>query len=169
MAVNRAPYAQAPPARSQSGLILPPHLYPPAGAQPKNLAGYISVPAPGSAPTSIGPKFPYLVPTTMRAVFNQVGNNFVGGGFTEGTGSLIWQIWDNGDPIEDFENIDFSLGNVAQPTWTAPIIFEEGHLVDFVIINPVGGPIPADSGQVGATLRGWLYNRLDVGGQEWAI
>jgi hypothetical protein len=166
MAVNRAPYTQAPLVKSQSGLWLPPHLYPPAGAQPKNLAGYIDVPAPGDPPGVI---FAYLVPTTMRLVCNQVGNNFVGADFTEGTGDLIWQIWDNGNPIEDFEAIDFSLGNVAQPTWTAPIIFEEGHKVSYVVINPAGGPIPADSGQVGATLRGWLYNRLDVGEQEWSV
>lgn len=166
MAVNRAPYAQAPPARSQSGLYLPPHLYPPAGAQPKNLAGYIPVPATGSPATVI---LSYRVPTTMRAVFNQVGNNFVGNNFTEGTDALIWQIWDNAVPIEDFEHIDFSLGNVAQPTWTAPIIFEEGHEIEYVVINPAGGPILGGSGQAGATLRGWLYNRLDVGDQEWAI
>ena len=168
--INRAPYASAPPQTGCScagcpSAGLPPHLYPPAGAQSKNLAGYIPVPAPGDPPAII---FEFTVPTTMRLVLNQAGNNFVGGGFTEGTSALIWQIWDNDVPIEDFDDIDFSLGNVAQPTWMAPLIFEEGHTVAFVIINPVGGAIPGNSGQVGATLRGWYYNRLLAGVEEWA-
>ena len=143
----------------------PAHLYPPAGAQSKNLANYIPVPAPGNKATI----FAFKVPPSMRLVFDQIGNNFVGGGFTEGSGFLIWQIQDNDVPLEDFENIIGSLGNVALPTRMAPIIIEEGHTVSVVIINIVGSPILGGSGKVGATLRGWYYSRLEAGGAEWPV
>ena len=145
---------------------LPPHLYPPEGAQSKNLANYIPVPDAGDPYTVI---FEFTVPPSMRLILNQIGNNFVGGGFTEGSGDLIWQIWDNGNPIEDFDDIEGSLGNVALPTPMAPIIFEEGHTVSFVVQNVTGSPIVGASGQVGATLRGWYYNRLESGVSEWAV
>ena len=160
--VNRSPSIM--PALG-TGLQLPPHLYPPAGAQSKNLANYVPVPDPGDEAVI----FSFTVPTSMRLVLNQIGNNFVGGGFDEGSGNLIWQIWDNGVPIEDFENIIGSLGNVALPTPMAPIIFEQGHTVSFVIQNAAGSPILGGSGQVGATLRGWYYDFLQAGDQEWGV
>ena len=163
----QSPRLPAGPNRSSQGLYLPAHLYPPAGAQSKNLAGYIAVPAPGAGYVVV-PPFPFQVPPGMRAVFNQIGNNFVGGGFQEGSGDLVWQIWDNGAPIEDFENIIGSLGNVALPTPMAPLIFEENHTINFVVQNIAGSTILANSGQVGATLRGWYYNRLETGEEEWA-
>jgi len=163
MAVNRAPSTLLPSGVDASQL--PAHLYPPAGAQSKNLATYIPVPAPGASATI----FSFLVPTGMRLILNQIGNNFVGGGFTEGSGYLIWQVQDNGVPIEDFEDIIGSLGNVALPTPMAPITIEEGHTVSFVVENIVGSPILGGSGQVGATLRGWYYNKLETGGAEWPV
>ena len=131
----------------------------------KNLADYIPVPAPGASAII----FSFQVPTSMRLILNQIGNNFVGGGFTEGSGYLIWQILDNGVPIEDFEDIIGSLGNVALPTPMAPITIEEGHTVAFNIINIAGSPILGGSGKVGATLRGWYYNLLEAGASEWAV
>jgi hypothetical protein len=155
-----------PPALAPSGLYLPPHLYPPAGAQSKNLFGYISNPAPGAQAVI----FAFTVPNTMRLFMNQIGNNFVASGFTDGSGLILWQIWDNGNPIEDYEAIAGSLGGVSSPSWlSAPIIFEEGHTVSFVVINTVGSPIPEGSGLVGATLRGYYANRLDCGGDQWAV
>jgi hypothetical protein len=161
----RGPLAVGSPYGVGAAAALPSHLFPPAGAQSKNLANYIDVPAPGDPAAVI---FSYTVPLGMRLVLNQIGNNFVGGGFSEGSRDLVWQVWDNGSPIEDFEAITGSLGNVAQPTWLSPIIFEEGHTVSFVVLNPAGGPIVSGSGQVGATLRGYYFNRLEAGIQEWS-
>jgi len=151
---------------SPPAVTLPPHLFPPAGAQSKNLANYVPINAPGSGYQVI---FAFTVPMGMRLVLNQIGNNWVGGGFEDGSGDLIWQIWDNGNPIEDFDDILGSLGSVAQPSFMAPIIFEEGHTVSFVVANAPGSGILADSGQVGATLRGWYYNRLETGDAEWSV
>jgi hypothetical protein len=159
MGVMRSPSLK--PALAQ----LPPHLYPPAGAQSKNLANYIPVPNPGI--TAI--IFQFTVPTSMRLILNQIGNNFAGGGFVEGSGDLVWQIQDNQLAIEDFENIIGSLGNVALPTPMAPITIEEGHTVSFVVTNMLDSPILGGSGQVGATLRGWYYNLLEAGYSEWAV
>jgi hypothetical protein len=169
MPVMRAPYAPPPIAASPSSgsvLQLPPHLYPPPGAQSKNLVGYVPVPAPGDPAAVI---LAFTVPVSMRLIINQLGNNFVGAGFTEGSGELTWQIWDNGVPIEDFDNIPGSLGNVALPTPIAPIEIDESHTISFVIINNTGSGIPANSAQIGATLRGWYYNKLDAGYGEWTV
>ena len=58
---------------------------------------------------------------------------------------------------------------MALPTPMAPIIFEQGHTVAFIIQNAAGSPILGGSGQVGATLRGWYYNFLSAGDSEWGV
>lgn len=156
--------------RSESELLpaiapLPPHLYPPAGAQSKNVVAYEPIGAEGTTTTILE----VLVPPSMKFVVNQIGNNFVGGGFTEGSGQLSYQILDNAVPIEDFDDIPGSLGNVAQPSQIAPIIFEENHTVSFVVTNNAGSGIPADSAMVGATLRGWFYDRRFASEGEWSV
>ena len=151
----------------ESGNWLPPHLFPPPGAQSKNLFGFVPIAAPGSAYTDIFT--PYVVPAGMVLVINQLGNVVIGAGFIEGTGQVVWQIWDNGNPIEDYEAIPGSLGGTSDPSKIAPLVFQEGHTVEFVYQNAAGSGIPADSVQVGATLRGWLLNRLQTGVVEWPI
>ena len=132
---------------------LPARSYPPADAVSFDPAAYVDLPAIGATVTVLS----FTVDDGYIAVLRTLGNVFVGAGWTEGSGALIWQLLDNGAVIRNYDNIVSSLGSVNQPGQLgggAGILVQEGHLVQLQVKNvslAVGGA------SVGGRLSGWLF------------
>jgi hypothetical protein len=129
---------------------LPPHLYQPTTGLPFNPTTYVAIPAIGAVATIID----FRVPNGYQGVINQMGNNFVGGGFVDGSGSIVWQLLIDGVPYPNFENIIASLGNPANPSLIGAVQLRERQRVQLVVKNVsivVAGQL------IGARLSGYFY------------
>lgn len=98
---------------SASAYKLPPWIYPPAEFQPIETGPvYINLPAIGVTTNIIS----IQIPTGNNGIIANVGNNFVGGGWTEGGGAVTWQIARDGAPVDGYDLILGSLGSPSNPT-----------------------------------------------------
>ena len=132
--------------------VLPPWIYPPAEFEPIETGPlYVSLPAIGATATIAT----ITIPTGHNGIITGVGNNFVGAGWTEGTGSVTWQIARDNAPVDGYAVILGSLGSPASPT-RLPSGFRvfENQVVAFTVKNVsivVAGQL------IGARLMGWYY------------
>jgi hypothetical protein len=138
---------------------LPPWIYPPTNWENIDQDNYALVPAIGSTVIIIS----YVVPPGRNGVINKVANNFVGGGWVEGTGDFIWRILIDGTPppgATSYDTILASLGNPASPTGIAGFRVFENQVLTLVGFNnpagPSGGVVVAGQ-RVGARFVGWNY------------
>jgi hypothetical protein len=105
----------------------------------------------------------YVVPPGRNGVIYKVANNFVGGGWVEGTGDLVWRILVDGTPppgATSYDTILASLGNPASPTEIPGFRIFENQVLTLVAFNnpagPSGGVVVAGQ-RVGARFVGWNY------------
>lgn len=161
-----ANYSQNPELYQQSpgpfiGRDLPPHLYPPRNWENIDLMNYIAFPGLGVEV----PILVYQVPMGRNGVINKVATSFVGGGWTAGTGDIIWRILvDGATPpgATSYHQITDSLGSPAQPVGISGFrIFENQILTVSVLNNPSGanGGVITSGQRTGARLLGHLYPR----------
>lgn len=132
---------------------LHPWLWQPAAGTPFNPTTYIPLPA----QTVTAMVVEFTVPEGRNGVINQMGNNFVGGGFTDGSGDVVWRLLVNGQPYPNFANIIASLGNPAAPSGIGAVRIFEKQLIQLVVKN-VGIAVIA-SQLIGGRLSGWFYPR----------
>ena len=135
------------------GLIiaqLPPWVFEPANSESFDEATFVALPAVGATAIILD----FYVPDGRSGVINQLGNVYVGAGFTDGSGDLTWQIWVDGSPIKNRENVTASLGTVASPSKISPVHMVSGQHVQMVIIN---NSILVAGQLVGARLSGYFY------------
>jgi hypothetical protein len=129
---------------------LPPWLYQPTTGLPFNPTNYVAIPAIAAQAVIID----FIVPNGYNGVINQMGNNFVGSGFTDGSGDLVWQLLLDGVPYPNFDAIISSLGNPAAPSLIGAVNIRERQHVQLVVTNTA--IIPA--GQlIGGRLSGWFF------------
>ena len=101
------------------------------------------------------------VPPGRNGVLNKIANEFVGGGFQDFSGNIIYQILRNpGVGISaaerNFENIQASLGTPAVPGQIAGIRLYENDVIQLVVKNARIAP----AGEfIGGLLGGWFYPR----------
>lgn len=139
---------------------LPPHLYQPATGLPFNPSTYIVIPAIGATSTIIQ----RTVPNGYQSVINQLGNNFVGGGFTDGSGALVWQLTLDGVPYPNFDAIIASLGNPANPSLIGAVGAKERQVIALTIKNVsvvVAGQL------IGGRLSGYDYPLELADATQW--
>jgi hypothetical protein len=101
------------------------------------------------------------VPSGRNGVLNRIANVFVGGGFTDYSGALIWQIVRNpGSGLtaaeRNYENIVASLGSTSNPARIAGIRVFENDVIALVVKNTA---LPVAGESVGGLLGGWFYPR----------
>jgi hypothetical protein len=120
---------------------------------------YALLPAIGASVVIIS----YVVPPGRNGIIYKVANNFVGGGWVEGTGDIVWRILVDGSPppgAVSYDTILASLGNPASPTEIAGFRIFENQVLQLVAFNnpagPDGGVIVAGQ-RVGARFCGWNY------------
>ncbi len=147
-------------AQAVKQVLPPPYLQMPSDGVPFNEVDYVELPAIGATANIIQ----FTVPGGMNGVIKWIGNNFVGAGFTDGSGSLIWQITADGEPFRNHERIIGSLGSPASPSETAPLRVFENQIIRLTIQN-VGINV---AGQLcGGRLSGWFYAMQDDGENVW--
>jgi hypothetical protein len=141
--------------------LLPIWNFPPTQWENIDQLAYGLLPAIGSTVIILS----YTVPAGRNGLIQKVANNFVGGGWTAGTGDLIWRILVDGTPppgASSYNNILDSLGAIASPTKIAGFRIYENQVITVIAFNnpagPDGGVVVAGQ-RVGARLAGYLYPR----------
>jgi hypothetical protein len=140
---------------------LPIWLYPPRNWENIDQLAYALLPAINSTATILT----YLVPIGRNGVINKVACNFVGGGWTAGTGDVVWRILIDGTPppgATSYDSIVDSLGSPAQPVGISGFrIFENQTLTVVIFNNPAGanGGVVVAGQRAGARVLGHLYPR----------
>jgi hypothetical protein len=147
-----------PPAQSNRP-DLPPWLYQPTNWENIDQVNYALVPAIGSTVTIIS----YVVPPGRNGIINKVACNFVGGGWIEGSGDIVWRILIDGTPppgATSYDSILASLGSPANPTGVAGFRIFENQVLSLVAFNNPGGSsggVVVAGQRVGARFCGWNY------------
>jgi len=134
---------------------LPIWLYPPINWENIDLANYVALPAIGATATVLT----FTVPVGRNGVINKIGNNFVGAGWVEGSGDVIWRILvDGGTPpgATSYDNILASLGSPANPVGISGFRIFENQTLTLVAFN---NAVVVASQKVGARLMGHMYPR----------
>jgi hypothetical protein len=129
----------------------PPWIFPPPEFQPIDVDSYVPLPPIGTTVVVTQ----YTVQKMSNGVIKAYANNFVGGGFEEGSGDVIWQILRNGVPIKGYNDIVASLANPASP-FHHPSGFRifENDIIQLTVTNEavvVAGQL------IGGRLAGWQY------------
>jgi len=88
-----------------------PAIWPPPEREPIDLFNYIALPAIGAVATIVT----QLIEPGYNAIIRAYGNNYVGGGWVEGSGSVTWQIAIDGAPAPGYDLILGSLGSPSNP------------------------------------------------------
>jgi hypothetical protein len=154
-------YVITPPAMGQDVIDgstgtyqLPPWIYPPGEFWPIDQVNYVLLPAIGANAVVVS----FTVPPGHNGIILEYANNFVGGGFSEGSGAVFWQITRDNAAVDGYDNILASLGSPASPT-RHPSGFRifENQLIQLVVFN-VSVVL---AGQLsGGRLAGWYYPKM---------
>ena len=108
----------------------------------------------------------FLVPAGMNGVITGIANQFVGGGWEEGSGALIWSLQADGAAIRGYEVLIASLGTTASPGDRSknPVRIFENQLVKLVLQNV--NILPAGQFLLGL-LTGYFYPIASSLESEW--
>jgi hypothetical protein len=131
--------------------VFPAHLWQPPDGIPFDYTNYTSTPGVGAAI----PVITFTVPEGFHGVIKKVGNVYIGAGFVEGSGSLVWQILQNNGVIRNYDNMLASLGTVTAPGDLAGSILIFEQQVVTLQVNNVS--LVAGGTQVGGRLGGWFF------------
>jgi hypothetical protein len=140
---------------------VPVWLWPSADSQSFDYVNYIALPA---AAAAAGVIIDFVVPAGMNGIIKRFGNAYVGSGFTEGSGSLLWQLLVNTQPVKNYSAIPASLGGTSAPSEVSSIRIKETQRVQLVIQNislVVGGAMS------GGRLGGWFYPVSQEPQESW--
>jgi hypothetical protein len=128
----------------------------PAGGEDFEAHAYVALPAIGAQAIVVS----VPIPEGRMAMVKRIANVFVGGGFQEGQGGVVWQILLDGtnpnNPVVApfFDNIVASLGSVAAPSTIDGIRVKESNLLQLIVKNisiAVAGQF------IGGRLGGYFY------------
>jgi len=128
-----------------------------------DLVNYVNLPAMGAQANVIK----FQVPIGHNGIIKKVANNFVGGGWVEGSGQVIWQILVDGAPPPGSVNYDLilaSLGSPANPVEIAGFRIVENQVLTLVVKNVA---VVAAGQLSGGRLIGYLYPRAMESESSW--
>jgi hypothetical protein len=149
-----------PPALNQAQAVTKPiWVDPPTNWENIDQVAYALLPAIGGTVIIIS----FIVPPGRNGVIQAIANNFVGGGWVEGSGDVIWKILVDGAPppsATSYASIPASLGSPANPVRISGFrIFQNQTLTLVAFNNPAGpdGGVVIAGQRVGGRLLGFLY------------
>lgn len=144
-------------------LALPNWIFPSLNSIAFDNAGDVVLPAVG-VETII---FSFQVPKGFNGVMKEIGNAFIGGGFNDGSGQIVWRVLQNNQAMRGKENMLNSLGSVAIPSRIGGggfIRIIENDIIAMTILNV--SIVPA--GQIIAgRLSGWFYPKDEDPSGVW--
>jgi len=144
-------------AAAQTEIVrLPVTNFMPAEGEDFEAHAYVPLPAIGASVVIVS----VPIPEGRMAMLKRIANVFVGGGFQEGQGGIVWQILLDGTDVNNpsvapfFDNIVASLGSVSNPSQIDGIRCKESTLLQLVATNVsivVAGQL------IGGRLGGYFY------------
>lgn len=120
---------------------------------------YVPLPAIGASAVVVQ----FTVPLGKNGIINRLANVFVGGGFQEGQGGVIWKLFSDfntgnvgqgGVVIPNFDNIVASLGSVSNPALLNGLRVKESNVVTLQVTNV---NIVLAGQFIGGLLGGYFY------------
>ncbi len=122
----------------------------------------ILLPAIGATVTVV--TFP--VPRRKNGAIEFIGNQFIGGGWVEGTGDLVWQLLADGVPLQGYDSIIASIGTISSPAnlGRSPSRIFENQVIELTARNV--NIIVAGQVLLGL-VRGKFYPLEQEGGNTW--
>lgn len=131
--------------------------------EPYYVTNAIALPAIGTQAVVVQRPIPY----SKNSFLWKLGVDYVGAGFIEGSGALIYRVFRNfalTRTVKGFANLTASMGAVNNPLEISPVQLYEGEWVSIVVVNVslnVGGA------QLVGVLHGWDYPRSEEDGARW--
>lgn len=159
----RAGMGEVPPLLDPSAPQLPVWLYPPSQWENIDQYAYAALPAIAATVAIIQ----FTVPAGRNGVINRIANNFVGGGWVEGSGDIVWRVLVDGTPppgATSYDNILGSLGSPANPVPISGFRIFENQVITLVAFN---NAVVVAGQKVGGRLMGYLYPREMEDGEIW--
>lgn len=142
--------------------ILPPWLFEPAESESLNEHAGVALPAIGATATVLT----FTVPDGRNGVINLIANVFIGGGFVEFGGLIVWRILIDDAAVRNYQNIVASFGSISNPSRISPIRIYERQVVTLQVENVAPGVIVAGQ-TIGGRLGGYYYSRALDESQEF--
>ena len=146
---------------NENVVVKRPWLEPPEGYSPFDAQDGIDLPVVGAASTTpltsatgAAVVLTFVVDNGYDGVINFLSDNFLGGGFQDFSGDIIWQLYADSAPIRNFNNITAQKGTVEQPRTVSPIRIYSGQTISFVVIHAANVTL---NGPVVCTLTGYTY------------
>lgn len=144
-------------------LLAAPWLVMPPDGESFHKAFGVALPAISGPPAVFTAVVTIVVPPGRNGVLNKIANTFIGGGFQDFSGNVIWQIQRNPDSggvitaaERNYEKIVASLGNTLAPTPINPIrIFEN----DTLVLAVSNAAVVVAGQTIGGLLGGYFYPR----------
>lgn len=112
------------------------NILPPANSRPFIVTPnpFPAYPAPGTGPITV---ISYQVPPGMFAVIAYLAIVHIGGGFVDGTGSVIWRVLVNGAGVKGLEALSSQLGAYNNPN-IVQIVLMENDIIQVTAEVPAG-------------------------------
>lgn len=130
----------------------PPWIDPPPDYLDFDQPGSVVLPAAPSVDTTV---LTLQVPRGYDGVIKAYSCNFLGGGFVNGSGTIIWRININGTPVRNFSNITTERGSSEQPRALAGGLRVYSEQIVTLVVNHVSDNTLA--GNVLGSFQGWFY------------
>lgn len=132
-----------------------PWVSPPPGSQPFNKQGVIAAPV-VNVETAV---LSWRVPDGMHGVIHYASHNFIGGGFLQGSGQIVWRLKVNRKHVNDYGQMLTELGAIDTPVpIPAGIVVRAGHTVEYLVLITDPSLTPGGTATfVGCRLMGWFW------------
>lgn len=114
---------------------------------------FVAFPAPGAAAIDV---LSFTVPAGFGCIVRWLAIVAIVGGFTEGSGNVVWRVLVNGSAVQGYEAITCEVGTLAQPADTQ-ILASEGDTVEITVEVPAGQPAMPNGGTSAARAKGWFF------------
>ncbi len=117
-------------------------------------APFPAFPAAGAGQETI---LSFVVPPGQGCLIRWLAFVYIGGGFIDGSGNVIWRVLVNGAAVQGYESTQTQVGTLSIPSDTQ-IIAYEGDTVEVTVEVPAAAPAPPPAGTTTACrLKGWFF------------
>jgi len=109
----------------------------------------------------------FTCPRRQNGEIEFIANDFVGGGWSPGSGELIWQLLIDGVPVQGYDAILDSMGTNNSPGWLGKgaVQFSEGQLIQLQCRNV---SVIVNQQVLTGMLRGTFFPLEQKGERAWS-